>query len=87
MFWMQDNADERLPQTKPAHLTRPSPPDASNPRWTHTCAWDGHELGDIDYVQPSPHERVCRFHHPQFQTWIEDLSKRKYRFDEPDEEG
>lgn len=48
-------------------------------RWTHTCAWDGHELGTTDYVQVSPHERVCEAHYPQFQTFLEESSKRLYR--------
>lgn len=48
-------------------------------RWTRVCAWDGHELGEMDYVLVSAHERVCRFHQAQFQTWLQDTSQRMYR--------
>jgi hypothetical protein len=48
-------------------------------RWTQVCAWDGHELGEMDYIQVSTHERVCLFHHPRFETWCEDTSRRMYR--------
>lgn len=54
-------------------------------RWTHVCAWDGHELEDMEYVQISPHERVCRFHYPQFQTWLRDTARTIYHV-EPEEE-
>lgn len=48
-------------------------------RWATACAWDGHELGDMEYVQVSAHERVCLFHHPQFQTWCQETSQQVYR--------
>lgn len=51
------------------------------PRWTHTCAWNGHELGDGAYLQVSPHERVCPAHQSAFQIWLDDKSKRMYRID------
>lgn len=54
-------------------------------RWTHICAWDGHELADLDYVQISPHERVCRFHQSLFQTWLNDTSQLMYRSDEEED--
>lgn len=84
MFWIRDYAS---PGARGASLAEVGAgrPVASNPRWTHTCAWDGHELREMEYVQFSPHERVCRFHHPQFQIWIEDVSKRKYRFEQDEE--
>ena len=44
-------------------------------RWTHTCAWNGHELGEAEYVEMSAHERVCRLHHPEFVIWLRDKSK------------
>lgn len=55
-------------------------------RWTHICAWDGHELGAMEYVQISAYERVCRFHLPQFQTWLYDKSKAMYRAEGADVE-
>lgn len=54
-------------------------------RWTNVCAWDGHALEEMDYVQVSSHERVCPFHHPQFQTWCQDTSRRLYRAEDGDE--
>lgn len=83
MFWFEDEAPKagRTRRVGP----RPARPDAANPRWKHTCGWDGHELAGMDYVQVSTHERVCRFHHPQFVDWIEESSKRMYRLDpDPD---
>lgn len=58
---------------------------AETPRWTHTCAWDGHELDGADYVQVSAHERVCRLHYPQFQKWLHETSKTMYRADDEGE--
>lgn len=55
-------------------------------RWTRVCAWDGHELGEMDYVQVSDHERVCRFHYPQFQVWVDDVSQRMFRADGSEED-
>lgn len=55
---------------------RTKPDDA---RWTHTCAWNGHELGENKYLDMSAHERVCRLHHPEFATWLRDKSKTMYR--------
>jgi hypothetical protein len=55
-------------------------------RWTRVCAWDGHELRDMDYVQVSDHERVCRFHYPQFIFWVEDTSQRMYRAEGAEED-
>lgn len=52
---------------------------AKTSRWTHTCAWDGDELGEMDYVQVSAHERVCELHNPQFQTFLLETSKKMYR--------
>lgn len=83
MFWIRDSTP-RLDTTSRAGL-RPARPAAANPRWKHTCGWDGHELGDMDYAQVSTHERVCRFHHPQFAHWIEESSKRMYRFEHDQE--
>lgn len=53
--------------------------DGDAARWAHTCAWDGHELGNLDYVEISPHERVCPLHHPEFVAWLRDKSKTMYR--------
>lgn len=58
---------------------RPGDADPKATRWTRVCAWNGHELADMDFLQVSAHERVCRFHHPQFQTWLHDASQRMYR--------
>jgi hypothetical protein len=84
VFWIRDYASPKASRTSLAEVGT-GRIATLRPRWSHICAWDGHELGDMDYVQPSPHERVCRFHHPQFQIWIEDLSKRKYRFEHDQE--
>lgn len=59
--------------------------NSATPRWNHTCAWDGHELGEMEYVQISAHERVCLDHHPQFLTWLRDKSKTIYRVVPEDE--
>jgi hypothetical protein len=85
VFWIREYASPKAHRQTPTGVGQPDPRDGSNPRWAHTCAWDGHELGDMDYLQHSPHERVCRFHYPQFQSWIEDLSKTKYRFEHVEE--
>lgn len=56
--------------------------DAMTGRWAHTCAWNGHELLEMAYVQVSAHERVCWFHHPMFRTWVEEVSKRRAAHEE-----
>jgi len=55
-------------------------------RWTHVCAWDGQELADPDFVQVSPHERVCRLHYPQFQKWLRETAKTMYHLGDEDED-
>lgn len=68
---------QRARAGKPRLVAAESNPRAT--RWTQVCAWDGHELGEMDYVQVSAHERVCRFHYERFQTWLRDTSQTMYR--------
>lgn len=81
---MSPSREERLRAAKTRKRVGQAAVQAT--RWTHVCAWDGQELGDEDFVQVSAHERVCRSHYPQFQTWLRDTAKTIYHV-RPEDDG